>query len=255
MLLDILAWSIVALAAIGVAAFLWAPLHVARHQVQPMAYRLVPVSRGQLHPDQDHWMTQARYRMLHAGFDPVAIAYLDDGSPVDSLFELFRHESEPIWAYSALVSAEVEDFWHFVDGYVETATRFEDGRIVSCNSARTKSPFPDRPGDVAVQLTDAPPKALIDVHRAILRHTAGTPAAPLPTEVDAALARFAAEMADDGRKNAARGFLRPDPERGVYRFTYVGAMLTTYSVLPPFRDLYARYRDWRAQRTLHRLGL
>lgn len=255
MLLDILAWLIVAIALAGLAAFLWAPLHVARHQSQPMAFQLLQIGRMQLHPDQDHWLTQTRYRLLHAGFEPVVLAYLDDESPVDTIFELYRHDTDPIWAYSALMSAEVQDFWHFVDGYVETATRLEDGRILSCNNAQTKSPFPDRPGDVAVQLTEAHPNALLQIHRTVLRHVEGAPAPVLPAEPEAALDYFAVEMADDGVRNAARGFLRADPARGVYHFTYKGALLTTYSVLPPFKDLYARYRAWRARRTLHQLGL
>ncbi len=137
-------------------------------------------------------------------------------------------------------------------GYAEFTAKLGDGRRLVTNNSVTPTVYPGVPNKLVTQLPQvSDPVRLHRVHELLASRARGAKEA-LPSDGDVA-GRVSEAMTRTMQEQVETGYMYFDAAANVYRPTWKGAMLMSWKLLPPLRQIrYARLKR-RAERLLEEL--
>ncbi|HET8577520.1 MAG TPA: hypothetical protein VFO18_10505 [Methylomirabilota bacterium] len=137
-------------------------------------------------------------------------------------------------------------------GYAEFTAKLADGRRLVTNNNATPSVYPPVPSKVVTQVPlVSDPARLHRVHEALVGRV-GSAKEPLPADADM-VGRLSDAMTRTMQEQIETGYMYFDADARVYRPTWKGAVLMSWKLLPPFREIRRRRLTRRAQRLLDEL--
>jgi hypothetical protein len=138
--------------------------------------------------------------------------------------------------------------------YTEFIANLSDGRQLLTNNSATPSVFPPVPTKTLTRLPQVKdPVRLYRVHELLARRERAAKQ-PLPTDANFA-GRLSEAMARSMDEQLRTGYMCFDAADGVYRPTWKGAVLMSWKLLPPWRQIRQARMGLEATRLLGELGV
>lgn len=137
-------------------------------------------------------------------------------------------------------------------GYAELTARLAGGRRLVTNNNGAPSVYPGVPGKVVTQLPQVSDPARLHRIHELLADRVGAAKEPLPTGEDVA-GRLGETMTHTMEEQVRTGYMYFDPAERVYRPTWKGAVLMSWKLLPPLRQIRCARLKRRAERLLAEL--
>lgn len=198
----------------------------------------------------------AFFEDVEAALDPMGLhfdAYLfaEHQTPDVMVFMgVYRNPTQRELASAVAIHAE-----HAGARYVEISTEFSEGRELNTNNSAEPRVFDNTPKKMALSFPEIQDAAeLCRVHRALCDRHFGRPGRWERHDLRAGKL-IEESMVRDLELYAAQGYFVHEPERGVYRPTWVGAFLMTWRMLPPLKQIRAARFRATARRMLREAGV
>jgi len=138
--------------------------------------------------------------------------------------------------------------------YTEFIAKFVDGRQLLTNNSATPSVFPPVPTKMLTRLPQV--KEPVRLHRIheLLAGRANAAKEPLPADANLA-GRLSEAMTRSMEEQLGTGYMYFDTAESVYRPTWKGAVLMSWKLLPPWRQIRQTRMGLEATRLLGELGV
>jgi hypothetical protein len=138
-------------------------------------------------------------------------------------------------------------------GYTEFTAKLVDGRRLMTNNNAIPSVYPPVPGKVVTQLPQvSDPARLFRIHQLLVGRERASGREPLPADGDVA-GRMSEALTQTMQEQTRTGYMYLDTAQDVYRPTVTGAVLMSWKLLPPMRQIRSARLRRRAARLLAEL--
>jgi hypothetical protein len=140
---------------------------------------------------------------------------------------------------------------------VELGTRFRSGTVIRTDNSKVLDPFPHPPGETVAEFpTIVHADELYRLHQALVKREGDGSGRVLRFDEEfhgdlTALLEHRSRERLEAR--AAAGYVYFSPISGVYRYTFKGAFVLVWGLLPPFSFLHRWRRHRRAKRLIAEL--
>ena len=247
-LISILGWG----AAILVGMFyLGVPLLVRFTQKNAAQPRFKVLSLGNCPRAVLTYLKDMSERLESAGFTLVGCMSMQQQTTgVTPYFALLIHRLAGDKAMACAIYTEAEGVMSLGTRYVEFSTRYEDGRMIDTNNSAALDAFRAVPEKTVNKFpTVEDPLELYALHQEIMREFAPSARKVLPDE-GAELDYLANVLIEDYERQCRLGMLYLDPAAAAYRPTMKGALLMTWGLLPPMKQVRSLQMNRAAERRL-----
>ncbi|MGL4463656.1 MAG: hypothetical protein ACRDD1_12655 [Planctomycetia bacterium] len=198
--------------------------------------RFEPVDFAALDPANAEYLTRQAEELKTLGFDQAAMATIPDAVPnLACHVLLFVDRTRTVQALVTTMVATKAP-WE-ANRYVQFGTEFDSGESLYTLNTLDRSGFPPTRGTTRVEFPNVTAvDELYQLHMLVLKRTAFT-----GSKVDLDPSRAVERLLDRSKRNydefVTRGRLRYDEMTDQYRLTIRGAYLSTWRILPPFREI------------------
>jgi len=236
------------------AIYLYAPLKVRRRQTISTSIEYTPVEVPDLPTPVAGVFYQASPALAGCGFR--SLGTVSQGKP-----NSHQRAYVSLWSDGKTDSAQVIGITtpHPAGGVktvtvVTFRTEFTDGTSIVTSNSPNVSCFPNDPTVDSVRCPDITDVMLLHrFHTARVLHDAG-PRVPTLEHVTDPSTRLKYEHEQTYQRLIRVGYFKLNEKKQQYVPTYKGCYLTTYRLLPPWKQLLARDRNAKQDRTLRALG-
>ena len=241
---------------VGFAAlmYLFAPILIRFSQKMNAQPKFEPLDLSTLPPPAAQYVWACQQALEAEGFETVA--HLAWANPAPNVFPFIALLMNRAAGTKAMVSAFYvvsPEGPKLTTKYVEFITRYQQGTVLQTSNNQPPGAFQHGPEQQTLRLPEVQnPHALYAVHCQRTARLAGNPIEPLPlpgTEVSVQETR----MIEDYEEQVKFGLLYLDQGAAVYRPTWKGAYLMTWSQLQPvkyFREARERGKSQAALKAL-----
>ncbi len=225
---------------VGFAALLYLvmPIVIKFNQKLNAHPQFQPLDLATLPPPAYEYLWACQQALEAEGFETIAhVSWANSAPNVFPFVSLYMNRATETKALASAFYVAAPDGVKMTTRYVEFITRYASGTVLGTNNNRPPGAFRHGPEQQTLRLPEMQnPHALYAVHRERTARLAGTPLEPLPrpgTEVAVQQER----IVEDYNEQVKFGLLYLDHKRGVYRPTWQGAYLMTWSQLQPMKFL------------------
>jgi hypothetical protein len=257
-------WGVIGFAAafVGLALLVrlaWRALGVpliVRFQQKMQAHpKLKPLDLKQLDPSISQFLMKQTEALIGLGFDEPTLLEASQAMKNVSQYVILLVNRET--GDKAMVTAVIARGATTIQSCaVEFSTRFDSGELFDTHNSPTLPAFPPLPCTMRTQVpmvSDS--RELFDLHRYVMnKHSpSGKKTLFEPGTAREYLVEFAYFRTYQGQ--AQRGWLHYSEAEDVFRFTFKGAYLVTWGLLPPIKTMRWAAMHRRARRLLHEFQL
>ena len=190
-------------------------------------------------------------RLESAGFMLVGCMSMQQQTTgVTPYFALLIHRLAGDKAMACAIYTEAEGVISLGTRYVEFSTRYEDGRMIDTNNSAALDAFRSVPEKTVTKFpTVDDPLDLYALHQEVMREVAPGAKKVLPDE-GAEVDYLSNVLIEDYERQCRLGMLYLDRAAAAYRPTMKGALLMTWGLLPPMKQIRSLQMNRAAKRRL-----
>lgn len=224
----------------GLAVFFYGfiPMQIKFSQKMGAQPQFLPVDLATIPEPAAHYLWSCQQALESEGFTTVAHLSWDNSAPnVFPIITLYMNRTTGVKALAGVFYVVSAEGAKLTTRYAEFITRYGNGDVLQTSNTKSFGTFQHGPEQKTLRLPDMQnPHELYAVHcrRMELRRGDAVEALPAPgTEVAIQQGR----MVEDYEEQVKFGRLYLDRNLGMYRPTWPGAYLMTWSQLPPMKEL------------------
>ena len=220
----------------------------AQPQFQPIDLTTVPEPAA-------HYLWSCQQAMEAEGFATVAHLSWENSAPnVFPIITLFMNRAAGVKAIAGVFYVVSAEGVKLTTRYVEFITRYGNGDVLQTSNAKSPGVFQHGPEQKTLRLPEMQnPHALYAVHCRRMEQRRGDAIEALPAP-GTEIVRQQERMVEDYEEQVKFGRLYLDRSLGMYRPTWPGAYLMTWSQLPPMKDLRRAQERRKSQAALKELA-